>query len=440
MIVLKNTPVNQIFYIMRNAKNESDCWDLTHSTVEFNSNGTYTIAAPKGYDGLSYVTVKVDVEGACTGIETSESEINSAKEGGEHIIGISSSSAWTATASEDWITVTPNSGEGGVAVITITVSENEGEERTGTVTIVNDNGDVNVIDITQEEGEIDYSTRYLTLEATEAGTLKFYLTSNNHPEFSKTIEYSTDGEEWIEVSSTYAQTTILEMQVGDVVYLRGNNTAYTNYYDGLTYCNRIVSGDGLIVNISGNIMSLIQKIGFENLTQLTDSYTFTTLFYSLKINDANNLVLPATTLTSHCYDRMFQDSGMKKAPILTATTLADWCYRAMFKGCDLIEAPALPATVLTERCYESMFASNHNLIAAPELPVATLVEGCYNSMFSGCNSLYYIKCLATDISATNCTLGWVNNVSPTGTFVCPDPSVWTTGASGIPSGWTVETI
>lgn len=149
---------------------------------------------------MSYVTVKVDVEGACTGIETSESEINSAKEGGEHIIGISSSSAWTATASEDWITVTPNSGEGGVAVITITVSENEGEERTGTVTIVNDNGDVNVIDITQEEGEIDYSTRYLTLEATEAGTLKFK--AQNIELEGKEIQYRVNNGNWIPAVSS----------------------------------------------------------------------------------------------------------------------------------------------------------------------------------------------------------------------------------------------
>ena len=111
----------------------------------------------------------------------------------------------------------------------------------------------------------------------------------------------------------------------------------------------------------------------------------------------------------------------------------------MFSVCDLIEAPALPATVLTERCYDSMFANNRNLIAAPELPVATLVEGCYNSTFLGCNSLYYIKCLATDISATNCTLRWVNGVSPTGTFVRKYRfNGWSEGIDGIPTGWTIE--
>lgn len=172
---------------------------------------------------MSYVTVKVDVEGACTGIETSESEINSAKEGGEHIIGISSSSAWTATASEDWITVTPNSGEGGVAVITITVSENEGEERTGTVTIVNDNGDVNVIEVNQE-GTPSYRRTHLTIEAITAGTLKFNQSTRD---LSRTIEYSVDnGITWTEVTSAFGGAIIANLQAGEKVLLRGDNASY----------------------------------------------------------------------------------------------------------------------------------------------------------------------------------------------------------------------
>ena len=59
-------------------------------------------------------------------------------------------------------------------------------------------------------------------------------------------------------------------------------------------------------------------------------------------------------------------------------------------------------------------------------------------MFDGCTSLNYIKCLATDISASNCTFGWMNGVSSTGTFVKhPNMNDWTTGSSGTPSGWTV---
>ena len=62
-------------------------------------------------------------------------------------------------------------------------------------------------------------------------------------------------------------------------------------------------------------------------------------------------------------------------------------------------------------------------------------------MFSGCTSLNEITCLATDISANECTYYWVNNMSATGTFITADnPPAWTIGVHGIPSGWTTETI
>ena len=60
-------------------------------------------------------------------------------------------------------------------------------------------------------------------------------------------------------------------------------------------------------------------------------------------------------------------------------------------------------------------------------------------MFKDCTNLNYIKCLATDISATGCTTDWVSGVAATGTFV-KDPSMssWTVDSvSGIPTGWTV---
>lgn len=46
--------------------------------------------------------------------------------------------------------------------------------------------------------------------------------------------------------------------------------------------------------------------------------------------------------------------------------------------------------------------------------------------------------LATDISASYCLSSWVENVSPTGTFIKNSTAEWdVTGNNGIPSGWTV---
>jgi hypothetical protein len=79
-------------------------------------------------------------------------------------------------------------------------------------------------------------------------------------------------------------------------------------------------------------------------------------------------------------------------------------------------------------------------VNAPELPATTLEWSCYSFMFYNCTSLNYIKCLATDISAIDCTNDWVSGVASSGTFIkAASMTGWTTGVNGIPSGWTVET-
>ena len=87
-----------------------------------------------------------------------------------------------------------------------------------------------------------------------------------------------------------------------------------------------------------------------------------------------------------------------------------------------------------------MFYGCTSLTTAPELPATTLAEYCYNYMFIDCTNLNYIKCLATDISASNCTNNWVYGVQTTsGTFIKNSSmSSWTTGVNGIPSNWTVQ--
>ena len=59
-------------------------------------------------------------------------------------------------------------------------------------------------------------------------------------------------------------------------------------------------------------------------------------------------------------------------------------------------------------------------------------------MFYGCTNLNSVTCLATDISASNCTTNWLRNVAATGTFYkAASMEGWTeNSASGIPTGWT----
>ena len=97
-------------------------------------------------------------------------------------------------------------------------------------------------------------------------------------------------------------------------------------------------------------------------------------------------------------------------------------------------------TSTEEYCYYRMFFSCISLTQAPELPATTLVTRCYGSMFQACTKLNYVKCLATDTSATDCTNIWLYGVSATGDFYTPASTNWTTGEYGIPSGWTRHNI
>jgi hypothetical protein len=87
-----------------------------------------------------------------------------------------------------------------------------------------------------------------------------------------------------------------------------------------------------------------------------------------------------------------------------------------------------------------MFLNCTSLEIAPTLYAPTLAINCYNGMFNGCTSLRYIKMLATDVSAANCMLNWVNNVAASGEFVKSSNATWdVSGVNGVPEGWTIAT-
>ena len=153
-------------------------------------------------------------------------------------------------------------------------------------------------------------------------------------------------------------------------------------------------------------------------------------------------LLPATELTGYCYQYMFYNcTSLENAPALPATTLAEYCYDEMFEGCtNLKNAPAiLPATTMYEGCYWDMFSGCKNLENAPVLPATELATYCYKRMFQGCAKVDRIVCLATDISANECTCEWVDGVAEKGVFYkAKGMEDWTIGINGIPEGWTVK--
>ena len=272
------------------------------------------------------------------------------------------------------------------------------------------------VSYTEENTKVDYNKEKWPFGLLET-PLTFEITGNgnivwkaNNTAFTKTIEYKKNDGEWTSITSnTGSSAPSITVVSGDTLQFRGNNTTYgtSSYYNTF-------SGSTAQFKVKGNIMSLINSTNFSGLTTFESDYTFYVLFAACTgLTDASKLLLPATTLTESCYNGMFQDcTSLTTAPQLPATTLAQICYSSMFYGCT-------------------------SLTTAPELPATTLANYCYSSMFQNCTNLNYIKCLATDISASDCTMYWVQGVqTATGTFVTPSTTAWSTGTSGIPSGWT----
>ena len=255
---------------------------------------------------------------------------------------------------------------------------------------------------------VDYTSMPLTFEILSDGVIR-WVRSTGDSFYERTIKYSKNGGEWTNITSDRGDSApSISVNTGDVIKFLGDNQGY-----GFSIGFTTFSASTCQFNVFGNIMSLINSENYTNLISLTSNKSFNGLFQNCTgLTDSSDLVLPATTLTEDCYDRMFENcTSLTGAPELPATTLANTCYQAMFGGCT-------------------------SLATAPELPSTAPSPWSYSFMFNGCRNLNYVKCLATDISASNCTNTWLNNVSSTGTFVTPSSTSWGSGSSGIPNNWT----
>lgn len=225
---------------------------------------------------------------------------------------------------------------------------------------------------------VNYNTQPFTLVALETSTFMFKAsTIKNLP----AMQYSIDsGTTW----TIMLESTTPIVQAGNKIMFRGTCSPYSFFGIGK------FESSGKF-NVEGNIMSLIYGDNFIGQTSLSGKdYVFINLFSGdANLIGAENLILPATTLSYMCYSGLFYNcTKLETAPVLSATTLANACYM---------------------------------------------------SLFQECTSLNSITCLATDISAQDCTTSWVKNVASSGTFYKnPSMSSWTSGKDGIPNNWTVE--
>ena len=471
---------------------------ITAQTNTSTDNRAGTVTFTSG--GKTY-TVTIIQDGVATHFEISPSTLSFTSSGGSKSVSVMSNQPWTVSSDASWLKLSDNSGTSD-ATLTITAQANKSAgNRAGAITFITGSASYTV-NVTQagveaskayltfeaientsfsfSENDLHYSldggTTWTTLPAeTESPILQAGdriswkasdLTPSNNEgigTFRSTGKFNVEG-------------NIMSLLFEDDFVGKTSLSDYKNAFRKLFYeCTKIVNANNLILPAT-ILAEYCYYCMFDGCTHLTNEpelpattlvgYCYYGMFsrctslttapelpattlsiqcYNEMFQGCTNLTttpeLPAKKLAEHCYDGMFNGcKSLTTAPALPATTLAPYCYASMFLSCSsLTTAPSLPATTLTEGCYWSMFAGCTSLTTAPELPATTLATCCYYQMFNNCPKLNYIKCLATDISASGCTENWVLDVATSGTFV-KDASMtsWTTGTSGIPSGWTVQ--
>ena len=319
-----------------------------------------------------------------------------------------------------------------------------------------------------------YDKEYLTVTALENGYFNirpriYEYEGFSSAEMSINIDYKVNNGSWEHLPydefgywDYNTPSVIITVSAGDNIYFRGTNNYLSkvssrsineHYY--INFGSSYENHPNVEFKICGNILSLFYGDNFTNYTMfptlstLTDQSSVGGLFSHSELVSAKNLILPnevenetyqlpameELTLFSNC-------QKLVDSPKFPATTLATGCYCKLFWNCtSLVNAPELPAENIENACYTAMFYGCTSLQKAPDL-IATRLSPKYSpyaSMFQGCSSLNYVKCLATDPNEDR-LYSWLDGVSATGTFIKKNNVNWSTGVSGIPSGWTVETV
>ena len=254
---------------------------------------------------------------------------------------------------------------------------------------------------------------YLLFTSTEAFGLK---SRNNVAAWNGTMQYSTDGSTWTTwsgttgISATQSGTSFQLMLRGiSNTYIKGElvSGTITTTNPGLRVTFSTTNAP--VVHVKGNIENLLDyaTVSAGNHPTMAD-YCYQYLFggqvslFATALNnlDVSELELPATTLTTGCYDYMFAgcsngldvvDYGFTKAPIMAKDiTAMSYSYRGMFQNCSHltdISTISLDGGTPSNYSYAYMF-QNTGITTAPKLTVG-IGSGNYacHYMFSGCTSL-----------------------------------------------------
>ena len=332
----------------------------------------------------------------------------------------------------DWLTISPLSGSG-KGVITVSASTYSGlTERVAQITATNNTYSLSA---TSEISQVmTYEGKYLTFEIISGGSIHAGIGSGSTV---AQIYHSINNAEWIEHKRQGVNASGISFDInvneGDVVRVKGNDPGWS-----------FTSGDEIKCNVYGNIMSIIYGDNFVGQYAIPNNKVFNRTFaYFYGLISAGDLILPATALTSDCYEEMFSYcTGLTSAPQLPSTALASGCYEEMFENCtSLTTAPALQATTLENWCYKKMFAGCTSLTTPPQVIGSSNVgthntQSCFG-MFSGCTSLTTAPTLpATTVGSGACSYMFSNCTSLTTAPTLPATTLYASCYEGMFNGCT----
>ena len=197
--------------------------------------------------------------------------------------------------------------------------------------------------------DVDKTTP-LTLVAAENG--KITVTFNNGVTLKNDIKYTINGGAEQTIAKNTSGAYDITVKKGDVVQLYSLNSSLGgSAVAGARGGTRAVDSGAKYINIRpsmkteiyGNVMSLLKgKDNLEGATAIEAPNAFYGLFAGAEnlVNSADRLlVLPATTLKEGCYDNMFSGcKGIEKAPVLPAPKLEKGCYQEMFFDCSKLNS------------------------------------------------------------------------------------------------------
>ena len=235
----------------------------------------------------------------------------------------------------------------------------------------------------------NYDILYSLKDATVTGWggLKFTALAETPVYYQKndttnTCEYSLDG------GSTWQPltTTPVTLQTGDEMCLKGTITSDNTQTTAGHFAKFVIPSGS--IKASGNIMSMMYGDDFADKLDTKYIEAFFGLFISCYITDAEELELPATTLSNMCYMSLFDSAKLTKMPkVLPATTIPEGAYSCMFRFTPLTAiTTTLPATTLGDGAYYYMFYSCSSITQSviEELPALVVPTDGYKGMFYKC--------------------------------------------------------